>query len=148
MARLLRRVSRRGARDGRHCVARSSALEGLLDFDSLVELQKERLIASRVRTLGLAEVIFAQRTSGREAFGIRLILAGAALAQRRMRLGGGALGGGKRNLAIGVLFWGAGGGMWESATRHKRMWVSLGAAAKKQNAPPRMIGRGVLFIAE
>jgi len=61
-----------------------------------------------VRTLGLAEVIFAQRTSGREAFGIRLILAGAALAQRRMRLGGGALGGGKRNLAIGVLFWGGG----------------------------------------
>jgi hypothetical protein len=113
-----------------------------------VELQKERLIASRVRTLGLAEVIFAQRTSGREAFGIRLILAGAALAQRRMRLEGGALGGGERNLAIGVPFWGAGGGMWESATRHKRMWVSLGAAAKKQNAPPRMIGRGVLFIAE
>src|ERR1019366_7580115 len=33
-----------------------------------------------------------------------------------------------------------------AAMRHKRMWVSLGAAAKKQNAPPRMIGRGVLLI--
>jgi len=45
--------------------------------------------AARVRTLGLAEVIFAQlithrffaqRTSGREALGILLILAGVALA--------------------------------------------------------------------
>jgi hypothetical protein len=47
-----------------------------------------------------------------------------------------------------TLFWALSGATPESAMRHKRMWVSLAAAAKKQNAPPRMIGRGVLFIAE
>ncbi len=100
MARLLCRVSRRGADDGRHCLARSSALEGFLDFDPLVELQTERLIASRVRALGLAEVIFAQRTSGREALGILLILAGAALAQQGMRVGGRAAECGSQQRAV------------------------------------------------